>query len=867
MKYKIILLFIFSITVSFAQNNRFDYKTEAAKGELNYFQIVKKKKEEIKSYDLTKISNIKAIKQFNRWAFTWRDRVDSQGNFPSSNLGFYNANILDKNGKIKNENLLFQRSQINTENWTNVGPQTLPDINGSSNQYGQNGRLNCFLRFKHPTDKNQDVLFVGAPNGGVWKSIDGGSTWVPKLDFVAGIGVTDIKSTPDADFSNYTTKPIFVSTGDYDSRDANSIGVLKSMDGGETFASTGLSYTLDQRQIIGELHVFDENNVIVGGHNAVLRTTDGGAVWNSVYAPTDYSSSAGLGFGRIAVNGNEVIISALFEIAYTEDYTVADSWERVGTTSSTSNKHAVTLGEDGSFYVQGVDGQVKKFDKTTKSLVDFGTITPGYNPQGGYNQTLLIKNNMMISGGVNASSSVNSGVNWYKSLNGYKEGIVSDGVYVHPDHHGIGQLDGDYEFWVVHDGGLEFIDYGSDPSNQKPETVYKSEGVYVTQSYAVSINPASNDGAYIIDNQDTGSFSKKDGNWYSIFLGDGIQSAINYNTPDTRYAANQNGLIVQSNTGFIGQNQGNGKSETVPGAYFYFPLEINKTNPNILYAGGDEVYKLEDDLNFTITSLNSGAGSAGVQSAIRDIATHGNSILAAGYVDDTNKLRFSSDGGDNWSEISFFGGTVNSVDFDANDNNIMYLTVSGYNNINKVFKSIDGGTNFTNITGDLPNIVMKEVLLKQNQSSETLFLATEIGVYFSLNGGTNWNRLGNGLPNVDIRDLEIHYTNDKLVAASYGRGLWEISIAKSTLSNKNVNADLKSINIFPNPTQDFLNINIENSEDYNYLIYNVIGGVVKKGKLDSNQKIDVKSLPENMYMLRIYNKNKSFVSKFIKNNN
>ena len=235
MKFKTTLLFLFSFSVLFSQNNvKLDYIDEAAKGDLNYFEIVKKKKEEIKSYDLSKISNRKAIKQFNRWAYYWKDRVDELGNFPSANLGYFNADILDVNGKIKARDLQYQKSKFNTESWLNVGPQKLPEANGYSSR-PQMGRLNTLLRIKHPTDRNQDILFVGAPNGGVWKSTDGGTSWSPKLDFLAGIGVSDIKTTPDATFANYTTKPIYVSTGDYDGRQANSIGVLKSTDGGETF--------------------------------------------------------------------------------------------------------------------------------------------------------------------------------------------------------------------------------------------------------------------------------------------------------------------------------------------------------------------------------------------------------------------------------------------------------------------------------------------------------------------------------------------------------------------------------------------------------------------------------------------------------
>ena len=61
------------------------------------------------------------------------------------------------------------------------------------------------------------------------------------------------------------------------------------------------------------------------------------------------------------------------------------------------------------------------------------------------------------------------------------------------------------------------------------EVIYKSEDVIVTQSYSVAINPSANDDAYVIANQDNDTYSKVNGTWYSVAMGDGIQSAINYN--------------------------------------------------------------------------------------------------------------------------------------------------------------------------------------------------------------------------------------------------------------------------------------------------------------------------------------------------
>jgi photosystem II stability/assembly factor-like uncharacterized protein len=850
MKLKITYLLLFSFTLIYGQNksDSFDYRKAANEGVLSYYEILVKKKAEIKNYDLSLLKNRKKVKQFNRWAYFWKDRVNVSGDFPSSNLGYYNADILNKDGKMA-EFRNFSKSN-SLESWVNIGPQDLPEANGYPNP-PQMGRLNSLLRIKHPTDRNKDVLFVGAPNGGVWKSIDGGSSWSPKLDNVAGIGVTDIKTTADATFANYTTKPIYVSTGDYNGSNIASIGVLKSMDGGETYVTTGLSFNSNEGVFLGQLIVDNENTVLVGTSNEIKITNDGGVTWTDSFSP----NLSGNLFGRVVTSGKKAMYTSAYDIAFTTDYTSGNWITVLSNNTDTPSKYAVTLSESGEFYVQGMDGQIKKFNEGTNTFADFGTIPTGYEPQGGFNQTLIIRNNLIISGEVNATSSTNNGNSWYNSLNGYWEGVTSDGNYIHSDHHNMGILDGANEFWSVNDGGLSYIDYGNDPANQKPVITYKSSGVIVTQAYSVAINPAANDEAYVLANQDNDAFSKSNGKWYSVAMGDGIQSAVNYNNPNIRYAANQEGFLAQSNTAFEGQLQGNGENVSVPGASFYFPLEIHKTNPNILFAGGNEVYKIEDNSGLTITNLNSGVGQ------ISDIATHGNTVLVTGE----NGLKYSLNSGTNWVAVSKPAGTVNSVDFNASVNSILYATVSGYTAGNKVYKSIDSGATYTNISGDLPNIVMKEVMLKQGQTSEYLFLATELGVYTSNNGGVNWKKLGNGLPNVDVRDIEIHYTNDKLVAATFGRGLWEINIANSTLSTTTFSTAENVLNVYPNPSNtDVLNIRLSNGKKYNYLIYNAIGGIVQRGNLSETNAINISELAKNVYILKVYNNEESFSTKFIK---
>lgn len=844
---KITLLFVI-LFCQFSLSAQVDYKQKSVKPGANYHDIVKNTRahfQKLKSKSAFVLSSKKQEKQFERWVYYWKDRIDANGQFPSETLGYFNAGILDATGKI-----IAKKQKITaSESWVDIGPQNNPEANGYPN-FPQLGRLNTFLRIKHPTDRNQDVLFVGAPTGGIWKSTDNGATWSPKLDIVAGIGVTDIKTASTTDFSNYTTKPIYVSTGDYDGSQVNSIGVLKSTDGGETFVSTGLSHTLSEQKTLGQLVVYDDNIVIVGDSQYVKKSTDGGANWTNVF-DIGYN---GANFGRVAFSGTNIMYSGVYEVIFSSDS--GATWTTVYTApaGNDTDKHALTVGSDGKFYAQDEKGQVKLFTIGTKTFANVGGKPAGYNAQQGYNQALLFKDNMFVTGEFNGQTSTDNGATWHRSLNGYWTSNADDGTYIHSDHHGLGVLDGQFEFWSVNDGGLSFINYTS-INDTKPTITYKSNGVVVTQLYDVAITPNLSTGNYVTANQDNDGFSKEMHNgsmqWIAASAGDGISAVINYNNPAIRYLGSQNGGLTKASAGFSGNYQGD-TFGNIPGAAFVWPLEIHTTDPTILFAGGDDVYKITDpnaaaDLGASITNavkLNSGAGQ------ITKISTHGAGVAVVGAT--ASKLSVNS--GTSWTTIANPAGvTINSVDFDQANMATIYCTVSGYTNGSKVFKSTDSGVSWTNISTGLPNIVMKEVVLKQNDGSEILFAATELGVY-SKKGTADWTKLGAALPNVIVNDIDINYTEGKLVAATFGRGLWHINIS-SALGIDDVSLNVSPFSAYPSPVIDGkLNFKVDQANaNFEYKIYNVLGGVVAEGKKGSNSGIiNVTNLQTGIYILKAY---------------
>ncbi|QOD59392.1 T9SS type A sorting domain-containing protein [Polaribacter haliotis] len=863
----VVFIFLLSVVNSFAQKKaKFNYATAAKKEKANYFSIVAQKKQELKSYDLSNINDLKEYKHFNRWKEYWRIRVNADGTFPNENTAFFSAAILTKDGKIKTSKYA---AKSTAEPWNNIGTNDVPDSNGYPN-FPQMGRLTSFLRIRHATDPTKDVLFVGAPNGGVWKSTDGGATWTPKLDMIAGIGVTDIKTASTTNINNYTTKPIYISTGDWDGDHVKSIGVLKSTDGGETFASTDLTYTLENQKLLGDLVVVDDNTVFVGTATGISKTTDGGSSWNQVFD----AQGGNANMGRVAVSGTKIMYTGYFDTAYTADYTDDNNWNFVDGSTGNFDKKAVTVGEDGEFYIQDMSGQIMQYDGATNKFTNVGTIPAEYNSQQGYNQALIVRNNFVLSGEFNAGHSSDNGANWYRSLNGYWTNSSDDGNYIHSDHHRLGKLEeGSLKFWSANDGGLNYITYSSN-TDQKPTIEYKTAKTIVTQHFSVAINPATNGDDYVTGNQDNDGFSKIGGTWYAVALGDGIESAINYNNPSIRYATNQNGLLVRSDAGF--KNELNGDYTLSPaGISFNHYMELDRTNPTILYMNADKGGKDKDDnpnptgifkITDNGTELTSTMLDAG--NPAHKFNTHAALILA---INDNNIIRKIPTDGSTPTSLTGAqnlgtGVNIESIDFNASNPNTMYVTTKGYVDGKKVYKSTDGGANFTNISNNLPNVIINKILLKQGETNETLFVATNIGVYVTTNGGTSWDKLGAGLPNVDVKDIEINYSSDRLVAATFGRGLWDVNVANSTLSLENNSIDTSlEFSVYPNPVQNSnLKIAIkEGLQPLKFEIYNVVGGIVKKGTVSNNKEINVDQLANNVYLIRLYNAEFNAIKKFV----
>jgi len=120
------------------------------------------------------------------------------------------------------------------------------------------------------------------------------------------------------------------------------------------------------------------------------------------------------------------------------------------------------------------------------------------------------------------------------------------------------------------------------------------------------------------------------------------------------------------------------------------------------------------------------------------------------------------------------------------------MCYSGYDPLNKVFMSNDAGDTWINYSDGLPNLPINCIIYERG-SNDGLYVGTDAGVYYRNNFMSTWECFNDGMPHVSVRDMDINYTTNKILAGTYGRGLWESTLAcpanyDLTISNY-INAD------------------------------------------------------------------------------
>ncbi|MCB0755778.1 MAG: T9SS type A sorting domain-containing protein [Flavobacteriales bacterium] len=774
-------------------------------------------------------------KQFKRWEWFMEQRLDEHGNKPNQRLIFE---------EVKRANLQ-QEFRSGNSDWQLIGP-----IDEPQNDNGRSiGRISA-IAF-HPTDTNQ--MWVGAPSGGIWKSDDNGQSWSPLADDLPNLGVSDIVIHP------HHPDTIYMSTGDGSSGDTYTYGVLKSIDGGQTWDTTGLSFGVSEAKNIRRLllDTVNPNVLIAAGTSGIYRTEDAGITWNQVLQG-NFCDMEFKPFSHDTVYASRGNFSSNpFFVSYDNGQTWNASTTGLNSSAITRMKIAVSPADPDVIYAvtcksnSGLEGVYRsnnaggswalRTNINTPNLMSGDEYGAEEGGQGWYSMDIALSPenvNHIKVGGINVWESENGGFTFLLDAHWYG----ANGTYIHADQHRLMYHPITHQFYAGNDGGLYRYSY------YFPGYESISTEMSITQFYRLS-NAQSDPTLLLGGSQDNGTFRWRDNNWLQVYGGDGMEPMIDPEDSNYMFCATQRGGLHRSSDG---GNTFVTNLEPAEGAWVT-PFMLEPGNAEVVYSpSGSRVYRSDDrgsswfEVSSNLTTLSSGP------LVTFDVSHTNVDQLLAGT---RTTLKLTTDLGGTWSEIS--GGLPNLsmtyVAFDPLEENTIWVTFSGYSNGNKVFRSLDAGETWQNMSMNLPNLPVNCIEIERS-SAGGVYVGTDVGVYYWDRTLTEWEPFMTGLPNVIVNELEIHEDAQMIRAATYGRGMWEsntrnfINVGIQDQPQK----EETQVQIWPNPTSDELNIEFEQvGNDINIL--DAYGRIVLLSVNPQKKKmlnIDIRTLATGVYYLR-----------------
>ncbi|MBX2992942.1 MAG: T9SS type A sorting domain-containing protein [Bacteroidetes bacterium] len=650
------------------------------------------------------------------------------------------------------------------------------------------GRTN-FMVF-HPTDP--DKFYCAAAGGGIWKTTDGGSLWVPLTDFLTSLASGGLALDPN------NPSVLYYGTGELNfSGDSwYGDGIYKTTDEGDTWTKVATT-AVGQRFSQLVVDPINSNIVYAAGSLGVFKSTNAGGTWNStstgnnanclIMDPTDtqvlYTSVGGSGTNTIRKSTNG-----------------GGSWTTLTgglPTDGRRSQLAMAPSNNQILYasVANTSGGLRGLYRTTDGGENWTlqASSPNYlGSQGWYDNSVCVhptNPDFVVAGGIDIYSSSNSGVTLTQRTSW---STTSSSNMSHADIH-----------FLQYNGSVLYC--GSDGG------VYKSTNNAVTwtdlnatmstlQYQSADYDPTDPQKLYG-GTQDNNLETSTNGGlvWIQRTTGDGGYSIVDPVTPNYVYGQYVQGSLKRSS------NYGVSFTEIAPngstGGLFYNPYEMAPSDNNtIVYCEGD-VWKTTSVKTATTSSgwtqLATNAIVGGSVSAIGISHTNPDKI----FIGTSNgRIHVTTNNGANWTTTTGFA-KVSDFAVDPVNDNICYATFTGFTSTMHVYKTTNGGTSWFSVTGNLPNIPTSTIVLRANPP-RTLFVGTDLGVYKSTDDGISWVVFSNGLPTATIYDLKYKEGNQLLLAATHGRGCWMFDYGAyliTSVPEANIPKEFALHQNYPNP--------------------------------------------------------------------
>lgn len=676
---------------------------------------------------------------------------------------------------------------------------------------------------------NPDVMYVAAATGGVWKSVNGGTTWTPLFDSqpVAAIGAVSV----------YQANPaiVWVGTGEGNPRNSASVGngIFKSMDGGASWKQMGLEGTERIHRV-----VLDPGNPDVAyaaamgrmwGENperGVYRTTDGGKTWQKILFVNEKTGCADL---VMDPSNPKKLIAAMWEYRrwpwfFTSGgpgsglYVTNDGGETWRKVTSEDGIPTGDLGRIGIAIARNNPEVVYALIEATKNVLcrsDDGGKTwrvvnraPSVAPRPFYYADIRLdpeNENRLYSLHSDLQVSDDGGKS-FSTLGG--------GSRVHSDHHALWIHPEDGSFLVDgNDGGVAI-------SRDRGATWRMVDNLPLAQFYHINVDTdipfnvyggMQDNGSWRGPSEVWESWGIRNWHWSEVGFGDGFATLVDASNPDNGYAMSQGGYLIRFNwrTGE--------RKDIRPWAPEGVELRFNWNagiaqdpfEPATIYYGSQFVHKSTDrgetwsiispDLTTNDTTKQKQSESGGLTRDVTSAENHTTimtiapSPLERGVLwvgTDDGMVQVSRDGGTSWMNVSerissqtknAWVPHIEASKFNAGEAYVVFDDHRRSNWATSVFKTEDFGRSWRSLTKNDPTKTTKDkndlwgyalVLEQDPVARHLLYLGTEFGLWISTNDGDSWVKWTHGFPTVSAMALMVHPRDHDLVIGTHGRAAY-----------------------------------------------------------------------------------------------
>ena len=572
-------------------------------------------------------------------------------------------------------------------------------------------------------------------------------------------------------------------------RGSYGVGILKTVDGGITWTPS-LDWTYEQSRGVWMVQIHPANSDILyaATTEGVYKTIDAGVSWSLVHGvimamdvrihPTDpdviFAShgnfgSAGHGIYRSLDAGqNWTKLGGGLPASWTGKTQLAIAAATPDTIfASVANSNA------------GL-GLYKSEDRGDTWAPINGTDYPLY--QGWYAHYVVVSphnSSNLFTGGIEIWRSTNGGralferSDWQSVYFGTSppEGPIGAFDYAHADHHFAvwHPTDPDTVFFASDGGVFRTTDLG--------DTFESLIGGYQTSQFYNGFSNSAADPAFAMGGlQDNFTVIYEGTNaWRRVIGGDGTWTAMNPLVGSTIYGSAQNLQMARS------KNSGGYWTFITPPTRagdvtaFVAPYVISHDDPTVLYAARSRVYRTDDEGN-SWSPTNGDVQLSSGNPVISLAAAESNvNVAYAGTAPIASRARVftTRNGGVSWLDVtgSLPDRYPSDLTVDPNDPDRVFVTFMGFGT-SHVFRSLNGGDTWQDVGAGLPDIPTSAVEIDPDYP-EVIYVGTDLGTYFSTDAGASWQPFNNGMQLAMVNDLKVFLPTRKIRAATHGNGAWE----------------------------------------------------------------------------------------------